>query len=235
MSKMLALNDQGMMTYCTVDPELRGTGKCNHIAHQGVDESAAEFVERVNNDASIFDKKENVGVTKEEIDSAIDTSEDTSEEISQEEIDNYASRIDEIAGTKVTEDNYEEVMSKLTPDQVSEITNIAFDAAPKFSLPVSDEDYEDVQTSVNIEFAQLPKYGIAGNQGSIEQMFENVGQTPIIGGDIIDVNNSYKEGLTPHEYFAREFSARDAMVSKTVAVSRPGYSVWRNQKVLVEG
>ena len=49
MGKMLALNDQGMMTYCTVDPELRGTGKCNHIAHQNTNESQAKFIERINN------------------------------------------------------------------------------------------------------------------------------------------------------------------------------------------
>ena len=45
--KVLAMNIHGDMTYCTCPPELRGTGRCNHVAHQMEDESPAEFLERV--------------------------------------------------------------------------------------------------------------------------------------------------------------------------------------------
>ena len=41
------MNIHGDMTYCTCPPELRGTGRCNHVAHQMEDESPAEFLERV--------------------------------------------------------------------------------------------------------------------------------------------------------------------------------------------
>lgn len=46
MSKVLALNTNGDMTYCTCPPEMRGKGRCNHIAHQEVGETTAEFLAR---------------------------------------------------------------------------------------------------------------------------------------------------------------------------------------------
>ena len=45
--KVLALNINGDITYCTVDPENRGKGRCNHIAHQNPGESTNEFIERI--------------------------------------------------------------------------------------------------------------------------------------------------------------------------------------------
>ena len=47
MVKMLALNTEGRITYCTVDPEMRGRGRCNHIEHQNEGETASEFIERI--------------------------------------------------------------------------------------------------------------------------------------------------------------------------------------------
>ena len=47
MKKVLALNVNGDMTYCTCPPDLRGKGRCNHVAHQMENESAADFVQRI--------------------------------------------------------------------------------------------------------------------------------------------------------------------------------------------
>lgn len=47
-TKVLALNEKGQLTYCTVPPEERGKGRCNHQLHQNPGESNEEFVERVN-------------------------------------------------------------------------------------------------------------------------------------------------------------------------------------------
>jgi hypothetical protein len=46
-TKVLALNVNGNMTYCTCPPELRGKGRCNHIEHQYEGETPQEFVSRV--------------------------------------------------------------------------------------------------------------------------------------------------------------------------------------------
>ena len=48
MSKVLALNDKGQMTYCSAPPDMRGKGRCNHIAHQKDDETIEHFVDRIN-------------------------------------------------------------------------------------------------------------------------------------------------------------------------------------------
>jgi len=45
--KVLAVNIYGDMTYCTCPPELRGKGRCNHIAHQNQGETPQEFCDRV--------------------------------------------------------------------------------------------------------------------------------------------------------------------------------------------
>ena len=45
--KVLAVNINGDITFCTCPPELRGTGRCNHIAHQNEGESSDDFVKRI--------------------------------------------------------------------------------------------------------------------------------------------------------------------------------------------
>ena len=47
MKKRLALTKDGRMTYCTASEENVGKGRCNHIAHQRLDESTKEFCERI--------------------------------------------------------------------------------------------------------------------------------------------------------------------------------------------
>ena len=53
--KVLALNDKGSLTYCTVDPDKRGKGRCNHLAHQESWETVEQFVERVKQDSNYKD------------------------------------------------------------------------------------------------------------------------------------------------------------------------------------
>lgn len=48
MKRILALNDLGNLTYCTVPLEIRGQRGCNHSMHKEESESTDEFVERVN-------------------------------------------------------------------------------------------------------------------------------------------------------------------------------------------
>lgn len=45
--KTMALNSNGQLTYCTVPPDKRGTGRCNHIDHKKDEESTLQFVKRV--------------------------------------------------------------------------------------------------------------------------------------------------------------------------------------------
>lgn len=46
--KVMALNDKGQLTYCTVPPEERGKGRCNHVDHQQSGEDINQFVVRIN-------------------------------------------------------------------------------------------------------------------------------------------------------------------------------------------
>lgn len=47
MVKVLAMNIEGKLTYCSAPIELRGKGRCNHIAHQKEDESKEDFIKRI--------------------------------------------------------------------------------------------------------------------------------------------------------------------------------------------
>lgn len=208
--KVLALTEDGRMSYCTCPPELRGTGRCNHIAHQNPNESVEEFMIRIN-DIQESAQKEN------------EFEYEDSKEISQEEIDNLAAKIDEIAGTKITPENFKDVVSKLSPDQIAEITKIGFQAAPEFSLPIVDEEYQNENFKTKLYFANLPAYGISGKNEAIEQMFDKIGSVPTLDGEAF-IDHNYQEGLTPHEYFLKQFSARDAEIHKSVGTAEPGYS-----------
>ena len=54
--KVLALNVHGHITYCTSPPELRGVGRCNHVAHQRSGESPQQFIERISDEAEKLQK-----------------------------------------------------------------------------------------------------------------------------------------------------------------------------------
>lgn len=47
MKKILALKNDGTMSYCSAPPEKRGMGRCNHIDHQRYNETNFEFLKRV--------------------------------------------------------------------------------------------------------------------------------------------------------------------------------------------
>ncbi len=224
--KVLALNTEGNITYCSVEPENRGKGHCNHIAHQNPGESIEDFVNRIDEKqkALQLEKELNESEEKEKLESH--------EKISQEKIDELASKIDEIAGEKLDLDNFKKILNKLTPEQMNEIVSLSFDAAPKFSLPISDERYEDENIKNKLYFANLPEYGI-GNTSAIKQMFDKVGDVPTLDG-IKSIENSYENGLTPEEYFTAQFGARDALINKGVSTSKPGYCIWENSNVQIK-
>lgn len=58
-NKRLALNTEGQMTYCSASEENIGKGRCNHIAHQRINESQKDFLERTSSkkDPKNFFKK----------------------------------------------------------------------------------------------------------------------------------------------------------------------------------
>lgn len=209
MKKVMAMNESGQLTYCSVPPEERGRGRCNHVAHQEEGQTVEEFVEEVNNRIAVEEEK------------VLDES--PSEEMTTEEIDSYAKKIDEIAGTKVTMENFEEVLASLPPEKIQEITRIGFSVAPEFSLPISDENYEQADEDNNLYFASLPTHGIAGKASAIQQMFDKVGPVPSTNG-VVDIQSNYREGLKPSEYFEKHFSARSASIAKSVSVAKPGYT-----------
>lgn len=224
MNKVLALNVEGNLTYCTAPEDMRGRGRCNHVAHQNPNEPQEVFLERVSG---------MIGVNQEEKTNEEETKHlDSIGEISQEEINKLALVIDGIAGVRVTSENWKDVISELPPEKISQIVSLAFDAAPKFSLPISDENYKEETLSNQLYFANLPEYGIAGNKPSLVQMFEEVGNTPTLDGEY-HIDRSYKEGLTPEQYFMRSFGARAAMIAKNVSTAAPGYSIYAKQKVVV--
>lgn len=211
----MALTSDGQLTFCKAPAELRGKGNCPHVAHQEPNESIEDFIQRV----------------EERIDVDTDTKEDF-KSITQEQIDDYALRIDEIAGQKVTIDNWEEVLKNLPPEKIRQITELGFEAAPEFSLPITDENYGEESTSNKIYFSELPNYKISGKKTAIEQMFLKVGE--VINEDgTIDIEGNYKKGLTPEEYFNKLFSSRGASIAKTVSISAPGYAIYAKQKVLI--
>ena len=55
MSRVLALNTDGQLTYCTAPEELRGKGRCNHIFHQNNGESKEDFLKRVSESGNLKD------------------------------------------------------------------------------------------------------------------------------------------------------------------------------------
>lgn len=211
--KVLALNTEGDLTYCSVEPENRGKGRCNHVAHQNPGESIEDFISRI-------DEKQKELKMEKPIDEEKVKSEN--KEISQETINSIAAKIDEIAGQRLDLDNFKSVLNKLGPEEMSQIVKLSFDAAPKFSLPISDERYEDENIKNKLYFANLPAYGI-GNTSAISQMFDKVGDVPVLGGTST-IEHSYEEGLTPEEYFTAQFGARDALINKGVSTSKPGYT-----------
>lgn len=228
MPKMLALNSQGDLTFCTVSVENRGKGRCNHIEHQNDGESIEKFVDRISTKQKELSDKNSVNYIEKN-----ENGEEVNKKISQEEINDLANKIDKIAGEKITIENYKDKISKLNPDQISEITALSFKAAPVFSLPITDENYNDENMKNKLYFANLPAYGIGGNISSIKQMFEKVGSVPTLDDDV-EIEHSYKEGLTPGEYFARQFGARDALINKGVSTSKPGFCIYEDSLVEIK-
>lgn len=210
--KRLALTQDGRLTNCVAPEGKVGVGRCNHIAHQEPNESIEEFIARIDNQ-----------MMTEGIDNSIENIDTNNiSEIDQKDIDEYAAKIDAIAGCKVTPENLSEVLSTLTPEQIRQITEIGFQAAPEFSLPISDDEYGKQDLENKLYFTSLPEHGVAGKSTIIEQMFNSIGTVPSMDGEI-DIKSNFKEGLTDDEYFDKLFSARASMIAKTVSVSKPGY------------
>ena len=55
-SKVLALTEDGRITFCSAPEELRGKGRCNHIAHQKAGQTPEEFIASIENDVMVEDE-----------------------------------------------------------------------------------------------------------------------------------------------------------------------------------
>lgn len=229
--RVLALNKNGDLTFCEAPIEERGKRRCNHIEHQGIGESNEQFIDRINEKIKAGDGFEE---TTEETnkDERIEIDDSEYNEIGQEEIDELAAKIDEIAGCKVTPENYEEVINSLPPEKVDAIMKISFDNTQNFSLPIEYKDLNKEEIKNDLYFASMAEHKVAGKMTAIDQMFREIGKVPAYDGNA-DIKNNYRKGLTPDEYFIKEFSARRAAVSKTVSVSAPGYAITLDSEVTI--
>ena len=45
--KVLALTEDGRMTYCTASEDQMGKGRCNHVRHQKEGQSVKDFIEEI--------------------------------------------------------------------------------------------------------------------------------------------------------------------------------------------
>lgn len=199
-----AIDEDGKPCKCTAKPENRGKRNCKHKFHQETGQSTSDFFKQ--HGISVNTKTETV-----------------KESVSEQDVNELASKIDEICGTHVTEDNYNEVIQNLSPEQLDNLNKIGFEAAPQFSLPVSDDMYDDVNVSNKIYFAELPDYHIGGKKNAIRDMFGSIGAVPSYVDDY-DVESNYRDGLSQREYFEKMFSVRDSQINKTVSVSAPGHT-----------
>lgn len=223
-NKVLALTEDGELSYCSAPPEMRGKGRCNHVAHQEDGESDDNFLIRVSDEVRDEEQADSSRMFQEgQLYHDFDEGIKNFNEITQSEIDDYASQIDKIAGEKVTLDNFDEVMNRLSVDQVDEIARIGFKTAPMFSLPITDENFDETIEDNKIYFANLAEYGIAGNKSAMNQIFGEVGTIPKVGGGFMEVHKSYTEGISHEEMFHDNMVARDAQISKSVATAKPGY------------
>ena len=220
-----AIDKDGKPTKCTAKPENRGKGTCNHIYHADRGMSYKEFSEEYNNMSLEELLNGTTAQTREE-------PREYQDGYSQDEINDLASRLDAIAGVKVTEENYEEVIKSLSADQLDEINKLGFEAASAFSLPVTDEMYDEINQSNKIYFSELPNYHIGGKKKAIQDMFGSIGPVPVQDGDS-EIESNYRDGLSAREYFEKQFSSRGSQVQKTVSVSRPGHAIYVEQEVTV--
>ena len=202
-----AIDENGKPCKCFALPENRGKKNCKHKFHQDKGESAHAFFSRYG-----IHQSEQANVEYEQ-----------SEKISQKEIDAYAKRIDEICGQHVTDKNYAEVIEKLSPEQLAELSRIGFEAAPQFSLPISDEHYGEENYNNKIYFSTLPDYKIGGKTKALQEMFGSIGSVPTVDGETYDIGKSnYRDGLTPRQYFEKQFSTRNSQINKSVSTYKPG-------------
>ena len=51
--RVLALTQDGRITYCTAPEDQRGKGRCNHIAHQAPGQSTADFISSIENKIAV--------------------------------------------------------------------------------------------------------------------------------------------------------------------------------------
>lgn len=208
-----AIDENGKPCKCTAKPENRGKRNCKHRFHQEPGQNTSDFFkEHGLNMAVCGDPSDPI----EEI-HPLDTQSE------EDRINAYASKIDEICGTHVTEENYNDVILGLTPEQLDALNKVGFEAAPEFSLPITDEMYNDTNVSNKIYFSELPDYGIGGKKTAMRDMFGSIGSVPSFVEEY-DIEGNYRDGLSARDYFEKQFSTRGSQIAKTVSVSAPGHS-----------
>ena len=64
MTKVLALTEDGRLTYCIAPEDQRGKGRCNHVGHQKEGQSVQNFIKEIKNSAFNDINKKNLEAVK---------------------------------------------------------------------------------------------------------------------------------------------------------------------------
>ena len=246
MAKILALTNDGRITYCTASEENRGRGRCPHLAHQSTNESEEQFVTRANEELAKFNSDSNINVDTATMTAGTYASayadahaDDTNAyatafakatnytstmDIDVNGDEDPAEQLDRIFGTTVTEENLPDLYAKATPEQIEAATRLGFAYSYQFSLPVeSPRDIEEAKADNDLYFATLPKYGVCGKEVTMDQMFQGLGDIQGTSGNV-NIAECYSKGLSPTSYFEKAYTTRHAAIAKTVTVEKPGYT-----------
>lgn len=206
--KVLALTNDGRITYCSCDPSQRGKGRCNHVAHQMPGESEKDFLTRAS--SSIKDESET------------ETPEVEEKPISKEEIQELRNKIYEICGTdKVTAENIKDVLAKLDLESQRKVLEIGFEAGKYFDFIITDDNVEEKDIETKIYFSNMGDFGLGAKKSHINEILGSIGSTVGENGEI-KIDNNYARGLTEEEWWSLQYATRMASVNKTVSIAAPG-------------
>lgn len=219
--KILALTKDGRLTNCTADPDKRGIGRCNHVAHQEEGETDANFAIRVA-DINFKHQEEIVEDT---------TVEDESAPITQEEILKGRERLFELLGTRdVTNENLLDIINDLSPQKQNEIFKLGFEYSSYFAFPINFEDEEDKELGVKIQLSNMGDYGLGAKQKHIDAILNEIGDYVTKKG-IVHIDSNFKNGVDEDEWWNMMYATRRASINKTVSVAEPGAPICKGQLV----
>lgn len=213
--KVLALTSDGRVTYCVCPPDQRGKGRCNHVDHQGENESEVDFIQRVESNISVENHDASTGTPNEPQPVAENP-------ISADDVTALREEIYEICGRRdVTADNIKEVLESLPLEKQQMIMEIGFEQSKYFAFPITDDNYEQEGLRTQIYFSNMGDFGIGAKQDHVKQILGEIGSTVTEKGDAF-IHGNYKDGITDDQWWELQYATRVASVNKTVSIATPG-------------